>query len=356
MRRGIVALLGLAVVLGTNLGGAAQAEPREAPRVVFDDLHPASGVRVKAVVSYGSQRKASEFNLRVQLWDENEGREFAGAPTLHVIVPDASVSLQKLWRLKTYDGAGQGSLTRMGEGTGDPLPTPPEALTRDLASSFQSGRAEFVWADERARDASEGAETETERRLLRAVRLENDFDTYTIPGSLYDARAASGYEFVIPLRVEGGQFAARIVAHEFGWRAGPDGDVPVAFDLQFPVEEPEPAAPRKPSPVEIVHSGVIVRIAAEDPQRKPYLRVDVVLRFAGGATGDHDAKMQRLAKTEGKALAMKGLMRDMATAEQIEADQLFHMERAGRAIREVIIEAGFPPPFRVLFSSWVIQG
>merc|ERR1712000_336018 len=109
-------------------------------------------------------------------------------------------------------------------------------------------------------------------------------------------------------------------------------------------------------PVEIVHGGVIVRINADDPARKPYLRCDVLIQYTGDVASAESNRMTRLTGAEGKAIVGTGLLRDIATAEEIESDQLFHMEEAGDAIREVIVEEGFPSPMKVLFSSWVIQG
>ena len=109
-------------------------------------------------------------------------------------------------------------------------------------------------------------------------------------------------------------------------------------------------------PMEIVHPGVIVRINAGDGSRKPYLRCDVVIQYADDVASAEANRMTRLSGNEGKSLLMRGLMRDIATAEEIEADQIFHMEEAGDSIREVLVEEGFPSPLRVLFSSWVIQG
>ena len=116
------------------------------------------------------------------------------------------------------------------------------------------------------------------------------------------------------------------------------------------------SAPSEQPPVEIVHSGVIVRINADDPARKPYLRCDVVIQYTSDVASAEANRMTRLSGAEGKAIVGKGLLRDISTAEEIESDQLFHMEEAGDAIREVVVEEGFPSPVRVLFSSWVIQG
>jgi len=367
-RRNLAALVGL-TFLGTSVGGAVRAEPTVDARVVFDELHPGAGVRVKAIVANVRQLGASEFDLRIQLWDENDDLDPSGAPTVHLIAPDDSVALRQLWWLNTYDEAtGNPTLAAIGNRMSGPVPTAPESTTRGLARLLRDDYAEFVWVDAGVGYAAEEGEPIDEPSILRAVHRENDFDIYTIPGSLYDVGGALGYEYVIPLRVEGGQFSARVVAHGFGWRpAGETGkasalDVPVAVDLRFRLGSPtsvgsyRPAAPRALEPGEVGHAGVIVRMKVDDPARKPYLRCDVFLQYPPGITADAAAKMAELAGSQGKRLIMEGLLRDMATAEEIEADQLFHMERARKAIREVIIEAGFPAPLRVLFSSWVIQG
>lgn len=109
-------------------------------------------------------------------------------------------------------------------------------------------------------------------------------------------------------------------------------------------------------PVEITHPGVIVRINAADAGRKPYLRCDIVIQYTDDVASAESNRMTRLAGAEGKSILMRGLMRDIAAAEEIEADQIFHMDEAGDAIREVLVEEGFPSPLKVLFSSWVIQG
>ena len=387
-RRDLVMLLGLAV-LGLGVCGTSRAARPAVPEVVFDKVHPATGVRMKVIRSRSRQGESSEFNLRVQLWDENDELYPSAAPPLHLIVPDHSVSLRKLWWLKTYDAVeGEATVVAIREGLGATSlasPTVPESATRRLGRLLRRDFAEFVRTDEAAGDAEGENGLQTARSLLRAVRLENDFDIYTIPGALFDVDTALGYEYVIPLRVVGGSFAARLVTHGYGWKApgqtddSPTQDVPVVIDLQFRVGSGPKAAsgsresarprsgartggqPAQPGSIEapnieIAHPGVIVRMQADDPQRKPYLRVDVVLHYAPGATGDAATKLARLAGGEGKSVIMRGLMRDLPSSEKIEADQIFHMDKAAKAIRDVIIEAGFPPPLRVLFSSWVIQG
>lgn len=109
-------------------------------------------------------------------------------------------------------------------------------------------------------------------------------------------------------------------------------------------------------PTEITHSGVIVRINADDTARKPYLRCDIVVQYADDVAKAESNRMTRLTGNEGKSVLMRGLMRDLASAEEIESDQLFHMDEASDAVREVLVEEGFPSPMKVLFSSWVIQG
>jgi len=109
-------------------------------------------------------------------------------------------------------------------------------------------------------------------------------------------------------------------------------------------------------PVEISHPGVIVRINSDADGRKPYLRVDCVLQYTESVAGAESTSMTRMSGGEGKALIGRGLLRNLPTAEEIESDQLFHQDEAADAIREVLVEAGFPAPAQVIFPSWVIQG
>ena len=109
-------------------------------------------------------------------------------------------------------------------------------------------------------------------------------------------------------------------------------------------------------PTEISHPGVIVRINSDTDGRKPYLRIDAVLQYPENVASAETNRMARLGGGEGKALIGRGLLRNLPTAEEIESDQLFHQDEAADAIREVLVEAGFPAPSQVIFPSWVIQG
>jgi hypothetical protein len=109
-------------------------------------------------------------------------------------------------------------------------------------------------------------------------------------------------------------------------------------------------------PTEITHPGVIVRINSDAEGRKPYLRVDAVIQYADSVASSESSAMVRLGGGEGKALCVRGLLRNLPTAEEIESDQLFHQDEAADAVREVIVENGFPAPLKIIFPSWVIQG
>ncbi len=114
--------------------------------------------------------------------------------------------------------------------------------------------------------------------------------------------------------------------------------------------------PSDDPPTEITHPGVIVRINSDTEGRKPYLRVDAVLQYTAAVAKAEATNMARLGGGEGKALCVRGLLRNLPTAEEIESDQLFHQEEAADALREVIVEDGFPAPIKIIFPSWVIQG
>ena len=74
---------------------------------------------------------------------------------------------------------------------------------------------------------------------------------------------------------------------------GSKGAVPAA-DTRLVTDEPALTTSEAPN-VEIAHPGVIVRMNADAPGRKPYLRVDVVIQYAPGATGDAATKSAQLA-------------------------------------------------------------
>jgi hypothetical protein len=324
--------------------------------VLFDESDEESGARVIVLVSPARQPSPSEFDLKILVVGASEEAKFASLPTLHLVASDNSVELRGVWSINAYDQVGSEAIA-LPETTADDViaaGAPPRRFTVD-AGPVRPGEARFVRVDDEASGDPGSA-------LARSIQRENYYDTYTIAG--VGERPAIGYEYVIPVHVADGRLMARVIVSGIDWAAEDgatdrsSGNAAVAVDF----EHDERAAARKrradvePSPWDIVHPGVIVRINSDAQGRKPYLRVDTVIRYTPDVAQANAEALTRLRGGEGKAIVVRGLLSILPTAEQIEADQLLRMDDAADAIRKAITEAGFPPPVRVVFSSWVIQG
>ena len=114
------------------------------------------------------------------------------------------------------------------------------------------------------------------------------------------------------------------------------------------------------APVDISHTGMIMRAASWGQRmRKPYLRVDVTIRYVPD-TGVSSNQIARLADKEGAALIRQSLMqslaRDSRPLEEIRRDQTAYMARMKDAIREQLVQGGFPAPTNVAFPTFVLPG
>ena len=102
------------------------------------------------------------------------------------------------------------------------------------------------------------------------------------------------------------------------------------------------------------HTGMVFRLTSTDPQRKPFLRVDLSLNYSSEDKPEPDATGQRGAELERDAL--RRALGALPPVETLEIDQAAARESAADAIRQAFERIELPVPTEIRFSSFVIQG